>query len=447
MRRATGIPVRPGNVGECSGLALGACALLALPGCVSSAGQENAALDGSMLDAESAESGVSVDAGSPGSGGSDRDGLVEAAQNGTCTNTQSDPANCGICDHDCAGAACVAGACAVSTAPSVIVTSQSPTWIAVDATSVYWMNKEATPAGASGNSALLACPVAGCVGAPGTIWSGVYPVDGLAESATTLVWSAGPGPASADGSLGALPEIMGCADTGCGMAATAIATVSENISSIATDAVNVYWTTTDAVRKCPLTGCGSSPVTLASGVNAPGSVTSNGQDVFWTTESGNSIAGQIMKCAAGGCGGTPTVLVSNRTGAGVIAADGSNVYWVDNGTAVGGGRLPLTSYTTGQVLECAVTGCGDTPSMLASYATWLGAGAIATDGTDVYWSVEQSGGTLGAIVKCAVGGCGGTPTLVGTTSTQQSPTVGLALDATRVYWSDPGSGRVLAVSK
>jgi hypothetical protein len=85
--------------------------------------------------------------------------------------------------------------------------------------------------------------------------------------------------------------------------------------------------------------------------------------------------------------------------------------------------------------------------MLASYATWLGAGAIAVDGTEVYWSLEQSGGTLGAIVKCAIGGCGGTPALVGMTSTQQSPTVGLALDATRVYWTDPGSGRVLAVSK
>jgi hypothetical protein len=180
-------------------------------------------------------------------------------------------------------------------------------------------------------------------------------------------------------------------------------------------------------------------------LHTPDDVATNGTDVFWTTS--NASGAQIVTCPVGGCSGSPAVVVSGRTGIGAIAADATRIYWVELGTAVGGGKLPLRSYTNGQIVECTATGCGNAPTTLASYPTWLGAGAIAIDGANVYWSTEDAGGAWGTIARCAIGGCAGTPTKVGSTATLKSPTLGLALDATRVYWTDPGSGKVFAVAK
>ena len=98
----------------------------------------------------------------------------------------------------------------------------------------------------------------------------------------------------------------------------------------------------------------------------------------------------------------------------------ANVYWIDRGTPAGGGKEPLSSIANGQVLKCPVTGCGNAPTVLASYPTWLGAGALAVDGTDVYWSMEDVSGMWGQIVRCAMGGCGGAPVPLASTATHLS---------------------------
>src|SRR5689334_13682087 len=52
---------------------------------------------------------------------------------GVCTDTSSDPANCGKCGNDCQGAPCVDGAC-----QGMVLTNASPRGLAVDDKNVYY---------------------------------------------------------------------------------------------------------------------------------------------------------------------------------------------------------------------------------------------------------------------------------------------------------------------
>jgi hypothetical protein len=428
-------------------LVTGACGVSAIAACDAGALPSNAVPDGSVDAAPGLE-------GAPGADDDDTAPLdgpgAPAPESGSDArvDADSDPTNCGAVGHDCKGAPCIGGACSSSNVPLVLASGQSPTWMAVDSSNVYWMNARTAPAGASGASALVRCAVAGCNGVPGTVWSGSYAVDGLAVSGASLFWSTSPGPAGLDASAGSGPGIVGCAAAGCGAAATVLTSVAENISSFTADGANAYFTTTAGyVRQCALAGCPSGPTILAANLSSPTSVASNGTAVFWTTSSASAVGGQVMRCGVDGCAGIPAVLATGGVGSGVVAADATNVYWVDPGTPVGGGKLPLSSYTTGRVLQCPINGCGGAPTVLATYPSWLGAGALAVDAQNVYWSMESAEGTWGEIVRCSVGGCGGSPVSIGSTATRHVPTVGLAVDAARVYWTDLGSGAVFALAK
>lgn len=57
-----------------------------------------------------------------------------AACNGVCVSLDSDPANCGACDHACLGAACDGGFCA----PQPVADVADPRGIAADDAFVYW---------------------------------------------------------------------------------------------------------------------------------------------------------------------------------------------------------------------------------------------------------------------------------------------------------------------
>jgi len=85
--------------------------------------------------------------------------------------------------------------------------------------------------------------------------------------------------------------------------------------------------------------------------------------------------------------------------------------------------------------------------ILASYSAWLGSGAIAADEQRVYWSTEDTTGGFGEIVECSIGGCGGQPTPIAKTQTSKYPTIGLALGAQSIYWSDIGEGKILSLPK
>ena len=65
---------------------------------------------------------------------------------------------------------------------------------------------------------------------------------------------------------------------------------------------------------------------------------------------------------------------------------------------------------------------------------------VAVDATNVYWTNN----TNGTVMKCAVGGCSNAPTTV---ATGQSGPAGIALDATAIYWANETGGTIMKVAK
>lgn len=121
-----------------------------------------------------------------------------------------------------------------------------------------------------------------------------------------------------------------------------------------------------------------------------------------------------------------------------LAADGHNVYWLNWGTmatsGTGGHDLPaVTSVLSAQVLECAVGGCNNRPTVLATLPAAGDVGglpvapsALAVDSTNVYWTTGNS------VLACAIGGCSCSPTVVSGGLTHPP---GVTVAAGRLFWS------------
>jgi hypothetical protein len=200
------------------------------------------------------------------------------------------------------------------------------------------------------------------------------------------------------------------------------------VFGVAVSSTSLYFTLRDngEVATCPIGGCSTTPMSLATSEVGPSGITLDGSDVYWTTNS------TIMQCALGGCNETPTSLWHGQAGSTQantvgIAVDATNLYWTN-----------AQPDNFGSVLQCGKANCGGTLVTLARARTEpLG---IAADGQNVYW-----GDSVG-VVSCAVGGCGNAPTVL---AAGAGPAV--ALDATRVYFTQPGAtptdGRIMMISK
>jgi DNA-binding beta-propeller fold protein YncE len=94
------------------------------------------------------------------------------------------------------------------------------------------------------------------------------------------------------------------------------------------------------------------------------------------------------------------------------------------------------------VMECALTGCDARPTALWSIGGDGGVQSIgvAVDATNLYWT---NGGN-GTVMECAKADCAGT--LVTLASGQSEPS-GLAVDATNLYWTNGGNGTVMECAK
>jgi hypothetical protein len=132
-----------------------------------------------------------------------------------------------------------------------------------------------------------------------------------------------------------------------------------------------------AIYACPRAGCAQSDwkSVWTAGAERPGtadvpSLIIAGGRLHWA--SGDSVLS--VACGAAGCSGQVDA-VTGQHGAIGLAADGDFVYWAN--------------YEEGRVMKCAIGGCGNTPTELASgQAT---PSAVAVDATNVYWLNYASG--------------------------------------------------------
>ncbi len=275
--------------------------------------------------------------------------------------------------------------------PIALATSQSsPEGIAVDA-DVYWTN--------FGDGTVMKCASSGCGGSPIKFASGMTDPTGVALSTTELYWAdlggiwtcpltgcANPSAPSMFSSqafaIGVTLDsthlfsasgvdggaIVRCTLAGCG-ARSDLASNLGNAPNVATDGVNVFWTTVEgSAYVCPVGGCATGPKVLAPANGAPFGVATDGTSVYWT----DVVNATVSKCPVSGCGTAPTILAMNQTDVVGIAVDSMNVYWTR--------QTPIN----GSIAKCAITGCGLNPTVLATKQDQPR--AIAVDATSVYWT-------------------------------------------------------------
>jgi len=289
-----------------------------------------------------------------------------------------------------------------------LAAGQHPGAIAVDATNVYWTNTT--------EGTVVKCAVAGCGGAPTILASGQSGLGAIATDGTSVYWTNG-----SDGT------VMRCAVGGCGGNPTLLASGQQSPGEIAVDATSVYWTnggtpqnsptpTSDGtVMKCARDG--GIPTLLASGQTRPRGIAVDAANVYWSADK------TVMKVPVGG--GDPTKLAS-ASGQAIlsIAVDAANVYWTEY---VNGGNVVPPQH--GDTVMKVPIGGGDPITIASGQAAPTG---IVVDGTSVYWA--NNGGT---ITKCAIGGCGeNATTLASPSAAGPALSSAIAVDATSVYWTE-----------
>ena len=265
------------------------------------------------------------------------------------------------------------------------------------------------------------------------------------------------------------------------------------------DAVSVYWSTSDGIRKKDKAG--GQAVTVVSGQDAPARFAIDATTVFFTTH----VAGTVMK--ADFASGSAVPLASGQDSPIWIALDATRVYWINAGSTSTPGSVMAIDKTGGsptvlasgqsapegiavdesfvyfslgdgnQVMKVAKT--GGSPSVVAAGAA--NPGDLAVDSVNVYWvayagealAVPKQGGT---VVKLAEGleypfaiavdeanvyfttqgrgSCRGTVMRVGTTgggaqalATSQKEPLSIAVDATTVYWTSSIDRSIMSAPK
>jgi hypothetical protein len=315
-------------------------------------------------------------------------------------DVMTDRLNCGRCNHDCLGGACVAGACQ----PVAVAVTQGilfPDLLAIDANWVYWVIQQgstyeilfrgvhdlpnATTGSLGSVDGITALAAAG--GYVG--WTTSTPVDGGSAAAASALQAQGsPIPISLYQGTGFIGPMLGHGPyfsfaNPAGLVTVVpsgmpIVAVGPNIGSIAADSGHVYWLvyTGDLVAGDQL---GMGGKTLLTDVGARYLATSNGDpNLYWILQAG--LDGSIrMAPKTGGTAitiGNPTLIAMS------VAVDAEAVYVASIPSSCPGtpnGRIQRIDLKTHQETLLPGTVCPF---------------AVVADDVCIYWTDPNGGGLV-----------------------------------------------------
>jgi hypothetical protein len=294
-----------------------------------------------------------------------------------------------------------------------------PAALAVDATSVYWVNsgydQQNPPQTLQNNGSVMKVPLNGSSPPIQLVASQIVPA-AIAVDATSVYWTV-------------LSDLQGSAKSGeirkipiGGGAIVPLATGENYPGTLALDATNLYWASIDTlsdgyINKVPRTGGSAAPVISPSPMYSAMALSVDTNNVYFA-EPTKDLVGRV---AVGG--GTPTIIASGQSRPGRMAIDATYVYWVANGDSAVR-KAPLGSMSA-------------TPTDVATGQS--SPSAVAADSTGVYWTNSGDG----TIMRAPLGG--GTPVPL---AQGQVRAGAIALDAATVYWIMSGpSGAVMKLAK
>jgi hypothetical protein len=174
-----------------------------------------------------------------------------------------------------------------------------------------------------------------------------------------------------------------------------------------------------------LEDCGAGEVISRGNVH-PGSLLVDAGHIYWST--GDASSSAILECSSTGtC--VPTPLITGLPDQVGLAVDASTMYW--------------TQYAAGSVSSCSLADCAGTEATIAASDGIDTAYNVAIVGTDVLWSAG-AGGNTSSIRSCPKTGCGGAATVI---APDQATPGFITSDASYIYWTDSGYGRVLRCAR
>ncbi len=327
---------------------------------------------------------------------------LETTCGSTCTDTTSDPSNCGGCGLDCQGQPCSGSACQ----PLALATDQDQPWgIALGASNCYWTNR--------GDGTVMTVAATG-TGSPSQVASSQSSPTSIATDAMNVYW--------VDTTSGG--AVLECALGGCS-APTALATGQSSPWGIAipTSGGDAYFTAGPSARAALLTGAGVTVLGTESGT--PTAIVTDGSYVYWSDASG-----AVFKCAApGGCSSPTQLSPAVGQPSYGIAIDASNVYFSVAFAADGGAPAGVWM----------VSKTGTSSTLLASANEPVGV-AVDPSTATVYFT-DIGNGTVSKVSA----GEGGAPLLV---ATGQSVPTGIVVGSAYVYWTNAvAGGTVMRMTK
>jgi hypothetical protein len=174
--------------------------------------------------------------------------------------------------------------------------------------------------------------------------------------------------------------------------------------------------------------CG--PATVSVTLQEVGPIVMDSTNVYWLGNNPSSEKAEVDYCPLSGC--TTPIPLAQSTAV-------SFPFEIPLGQlALSNGKI-LFPDLTGNILECATSGCGGTASMPGTASVYSSSGDLdatflAADSNNVYWANEESND----VWDCAFGASCPAPNLLQSSASAEATPAGLAISGTTIYWVTAG---------